>query len=33
MKTVNAVVATVETKTESKETSMKTKVNSYLEFS
>ena len=30
MKTVNAVVETVETKTESKETSMKTKVNSYF---
>ena len=30
MKTVNAVTETVETKTESKETSMKTKVNSYF---
>lgn len=30
MKTVNAVVETVETKTKSKETSMKTKVNSYF---
>lgn len=30
MKTVKAVVETVETKTESKETSMKTKVNSYF---
>ena len=30
MKTINAVAETVETKTKSKETSMKTKVNSYF---
>ena len=30
MKTINAVTETVETKTESKETTMKTKVNSYF---